>query len=445
MLTYLLPVSWDSIQLASKQATHIYTTGSWLLPDIIDSGHPPGFGIYVSGWWTVFGRNLLVTHLSMIPINLLFFYQLIRVSERMGGSYWPYLFTLLMFEPLVLGQLCMISPDLAICGLLFMLLLAVMDKNHWLKLLAVLLLSVISTRAWMLVMGVFVIDLFANGKLDFWRKLWPYALGSLPAQVYLLTHYLAKGWIGYHENSPWIESLAIVEPSEMLFNVGLLGWRMIDYGRIYLWIAAGILLYRNRHSLRPFWQKYGFFILAFVVFVLSICVAVIPRHGIVGPRYLMPAILVFDLLFAALVFEYELLKKPFALKLRKSIWLGACLFLLSGSFWLYPFRIAQSWDATPLHVIHHENERKVIDWLDEKGIPLEQVGTVYPSIGPLDFRYVDGRHDGFVKYDGENPYLFVSMVHNAWRDEELDYIEEAYEEVAGWSRLGVFGRIYRKR
>ncbi|NJO86864.1 MAG: hypothetical protein HC821_02075 [Lewinella sp.] len=61
------PFFWDSIQLASRQATHFYDGGGLLLPNAIDSGHPPGFGLYLAIWWQLPGRQLWVSHLAMVP------------------------------------------------------------------------------------------------------------------------------------------------------------------------------------------------------------------------------------------------------------------------------------------------------------------------------------------------------------------------------------------
>ncbi|MEL6357325.1 MAG: hypothetical protein AAFQ37_10395, partial [Bacteroidota bacterium] len=75
------PFFWDTIQLAARQATHFYEGGNWLLPDTIDSGHPPGFGAYLSWWWQLLGRKLWVSHLAMFPWHWLLFYQLIRLCQ----------------------------------------------------------------------------------------------------------------------------------------------------------------------------------------------------------------------------------------------------------------------------------------------------------------------------------------------------------------------------
>src|SRR4051794_38753575 len=63
---------WDTIQLGSKQAHWFYDHNFkfFFLPEIIDSGHPPSFGIYLAICWKLFGKSLPVSHLAMLPFLL---------------------------------------------------------------------------------------------------------------------------------------------------------------------------------------------------------------------------------------------------------------------------------------------------------------------------------------------------------------------------------------
>ena len=63
---------WDTVQLASQHAQFFLENGfsTFLLPDEMDSGHPPTFGFYLALVWRVFGKTLSISHLAMLPFLL---------------------------------------------------------------------------------------------------------------------------------------------------------------------------------------------------------------------------------------------------------------------------------------------------------------------------------------------------------------------------------------
>ena len=60
---------WDTVQLSSKQAHFYYTNGykDLLLPNSIDSGHPPIMGMALAFLWKIFSKSLIVSHLFIFP------------------------------------------------------------------------------------------------------------------------------------------------------------------------------------------------------------------------------------------------------------------------------------------------------------------------------------------------------------------------------------------
>jgi hypothetical protein len=186
-------------------------------------------------------------------------------------------------------------------------------------------------------------------------------------------------------------------------------------------------------------------------FQLLLAPLIISHNGLTGPRYLLPAILFFDLWVVYTIAYHHV---PFDLKgnLREVKLLGwqktflAAIFiaLLSGNFWVYPQRIAQAWDATPAHITYYAQERAAIDFLDQQGISLDSVLTVFPSGGPIDFRELNGRPGGLSKdiaFESARCY-FVSSIHNDWSDAELDLIEakQILWQQRSWN--GVVSTIY---
>ena len=116
---------WDTIQLASQHAHFFYennTFSTFLLPDEMDSGHPPTFGFYLAFMWKLFGKTLTVSHLSMLPFLIGIIWQSWQLAEKIVGDGWALLFLLLLIVcPVVAGQAVLVSPDVV---LLFFFLMA---------------------------------------------------------------------------------------------------------------------------------------------------------------------------------------------------------------------------------------------------------------------------------------------------------------------------------
>ncbi|HBE43638.1 MAG TPA: hypothetical protein DDW27_21070, partial [Bacteroidales bacterium] len=105
---------WDTIQLASKHANYYLTTDftGILLPDSIDSGHIPAFGIYLAFIWKIFGRSLIISHLAMLPFVVGILWQMkILVSRFVSKENTGWAFLLVCCDPTLLSQVTLVSPD----------------------------------------------------------------------------------------------------------------------------------------------------------------------------------------------------------------------------------------------------------------------------------------------------------------------------------------------
>ena len=98
---------WDTIQLASKHAHWFYEQNfnSFFLPQEMDSGHFPFFGMLLAFCWKIFGVKLWVGHALMIIINLATIFQVNYLGKQILGKEFSYLLVLLFFlNPAILGQ-----------------------------------------------------------------------------------------------------------------------------------------------------------------------------------------------------------------------------------------------------------------------------------------------------------------------------------------------------
>jgi hypothetical protein len=435
LITAQLPFFWDTLQLSSRQASHFYEGGGWLLPDAIDSGHPPGFGAYLSSWWQLLGRTLFVSHLAMLPWTWLLFYQLMRLCQELFGRYAPLAFFVCLAEAVLGGQLLLVSPDVVLLAAFLWGYRKLPTGNspwNWSLTLAVLILALTSTRGWMAAFTLYLLALVPllikafnsraeTTSVSFFKTagqyLLPFLPGGLVAIAYLYFHYAAKGWISFHPDSPWAASFNAVSIQGVLRNLGLIGWRMLDNGKIIGWLLLAYALYRRGPSNLLKSADFRKLLSGFLLFLVVIVPLIVVRTGLTGPRYLLPAILLFDLLLL-----YALIgAAPLLQSWQRSAWLGFAVALLAGNFLIYPHRIAQAWDATPAHLPYYQQQAAAIDYLNEQNIELTEVGTVFPSYGPRDWHELPGQTSGFARYEqGQQDYIFLSLIHNDWSDADLD-------------------------
>ena len=109
---------WDTVQLGSIHGQFYLDNNfsSFLLPENIDSGHPPTFGIYIALIWKIFGKSLAVSHLAMVP----FLFGVIFYLEKLGNyffknSIFTFAFILIIiFDPCLAGQAILVTPDIVV-------------------------------------------------------------------------------------------------------------------------------------------------------------------------------------------------------------------------------------------------------------------------------------------------------------------------------------------
>lgn len=436
------PFFWDTIQLASRQAQWYYDEHFkyLLLPDVIDSGHPSGFGMYLALCWQGFGQSLLVSHLAILPFVILVSLGLFRLSKIFKG-YLAWVFPLLVvIDPVFLGQISLVSPDVALFAFFIWGLLAVIEKRPWLLLLCSLVLAMISLRGMMAVLVLYLFQV-VNGQ-NGWRKPAHWLRSTLPfipagilALAFLGYHAWAKSWVGFHADSPWRESFTLVGFKGMLKNGVVLAWRIADYGRVFLVLAILGLVFKQFKTLK----SNSFFSL--VLFTLLIQVPhFLLFQGVSAHRYLLPFYLALHLFFCSLLEQCQIRSKA------KSVLLGIVLLgLASGNFWVYPTGIAQGWDSTPAHRPHFALRKEVIRYLDQHDIPLEKVGTTFPEIGPLHWRDLNGRQDGFSPLNlSQNEYVYFSSVMNDFSDEDRKLLFEKWTPVLTLKKAGLSTILFKK-
>ena len=409
---------WDTVQLGSKHANFYLSThfSELLLPDHIDSGHIPTFGIYIAFIWEIFGRSLIAAHLAMLPFVLGIVFQLSKLCKKfIPEKYIGIALLLVICDPTLLSQMVLVSPDVPLFFFFLLGINAVLDNRKWLFSFAILFLFLTSMRGMMISLCLLALDLYCN--FNFRQQFGKIAVQLIkrsvlyfPALFLFLAyngyHYQRKGWIGFHKDSPWAESFASVDFTGFLYNIGVLGWRILDFGRIGIWIVLIFLTLKFKRKLLNH-SKIKTLIFFSVIIILILPINMLWAKGLLGHRYLLPVFLVFSLLGTTILFsEFVSQKLKYILS---SVWI---IILLTGNLWIYPPQISQGWDATLAHLPYYKLRTETLEYLKNEHIDSEKVSSFFPNIATFDEIDLNDDQRNFSTFDGKSEFVIYSNVYN---------------------------------
>jgi hypothetical protein len=457
--TLRFPFFWDTIQLGSNHAFYFYETDfrSIILPNEIDSGHIPLLGMYLAVSWVLFGKSLMISHLIMLPFVLGIVYQSFQLCRKLFPEQWNFPVTILLLaDATLLAQCSLISPDVI---LMFFFIMAI---NHWFSgkriwfALALTGMALASMRGMMCVAAFGIaqladcflqkknkeVNLIASFKILI-HKLPNMILVYLPAiiltSLFLGWHYMKTGWIGYHTGMPWYPLFEKVDFMGALYNVGILCWRMIDFGRLFVWIAAVFCLVHFLNHKPKLNNTFQSLIILFVCIFLVLSYAVVFHKNLSGHRYLLPAYYSFALIVFYYVFHFV------NIRWGKTFIIIILFGLLSGNFWVYPDTIAKGWDSTLAYLPYPSLRNKMMEYMQQKGIKLSETGTAFPNHGKLRYLEISENTDSFDTLNlSTNKYVFYSNVFNDFSDEELKELSQTWKKIMEYQCIQVRVTLYKK-
>lgn len=444
---------WDTIQLGSKHA-HWYFEQDFqyfLLPNELDSGHPPIFGLYLAVCWKLFGYHLVVSHFAILPFTLGSLYLLQQIGNYFLGSRKGVLLVILMMaDPTFAAQNLLISPDVCLLFFFFLGIHGLIhQKRLWLGIAAIGL-AATSMRGMMVVVVLYIALIYgyvSQNKRAFLTSCWQAALPFVPAGLlalaFLSYHYIEVGWIGYHADSPWQESFAHVDGKGFLRNVAIYVWRLIDFGRIGSVILLFYLLFLYKNLLiQSFLNSYKFQLI--VVLLLSSILLLSPSlllyRYLSAHRYLLPTIFMIHLSTLYLLVQYTSEKRQ---QILYTIWV---ICLIAGNFWIYPANIAQGWDASLAFLPYDGQRKEMLRFIEQKNIPLHEIGSVFPEVGARKYRELSRVEAGFEQADlTKHNYIFYSNVMNDFSDVQRLELEKRWLIEKRSRKNGVELILYKKK
>lgn len=444
---------WDTVQLGSKHAHFYYDNNLNLLflPNQIDSGHIPTFGYVLAVIWKVFGKSLLVSHLYIFPFAIGIIWQLIKILEHFISKkhiFWAVL--LILADTTLLSQISLVSPDIPLLFLFLLAINSILKNNRILLSVAIACLFLISMRGMILSVPLFLFDTYLNTKFSkktiksFIVQLIKNGLYYLPAAfifvVFNYLHYQHKGWFGYHESSPWAIFFKRVDVNGIIKNFFIYGWRIIDFGRIFLWIGLIITLIIICKKEKIWNDKSKAVSLLFFLIIGILSIPAIIYTDLKGHRYFMPVYISFSFVFCYYLFE-KLKNNSF----RKFIYIFALGGLISGSFWVYPKQISQGWDSTLGHLPYYNLRKKMVSYIEKNNIPYNEVGADFPDSYEDRHLTLSDKKWLFPEKDlNKHSYILYANVCNEFSDDELLELENSWEIIKSEKLFTVEMILYKK-
>ncbi len=421
---------WDGILLVSRYGQFYYANSlrTFWVPDALFVGYPGTLAWLTAAGWYAFGKTLAVSHWLMLPWLLLLVWQAWALVRRFVPEAGTGLaLAVVLLDPTLLGQGALVAHDIALTALFLTALHAQLTGRRWQLALALMGLTLLHLRGTFLVAALGLLEALSWWLLDrhrpaaapeplgtALRRLLPaYLLAALATVGWLAAFQQHYGWVAYRPSGPWAVRPAELGALGVVRNLGIIGWRVLDLGRIAIWatgLSVAFVVWR-RHA----WTPTSTRLTLLVLVPLAALTGLLARFPIpIGHRYFLPVFLLAALWVAHHVTR---LATP---SVRRWV-LGLCLVsLLSGHFWVYPDGIAKGWDASLAHLPYFRLRQQMLAELARRRIPLSAVGSDYPNAYPLRFPDLNTDERAFDAVDlQQNRYVLESNVMNGFTNAQL--------------------------
>lgn len=445
------PFFWDKDVLNSRQAFWYLNHGFKLIaPPGLDPGHPPIMGLLLAALWKIFGIHLWVGHLAMLPFAIGLVWQLYRFIGYFIHSNRVYAALILVLaDTSILTQMIILTGDLLTLFFFFLVINAILYHKRGLLSVSLVFLAISSSRGMISCVAAGLFEVFllfeTEGRKNIVRNIWKNFMYYIPAILiaggYLIWHYYKTGWIGYDKNDHnWAPLFEKVVFKGFLMNIFLVGWRLADFGRLFLYLAGLWFLIKISRGKIIIDQSIRIIFSLFLISLMVFAASMLPFKGLMSHRYLLPVYAIFSTLIAYLIFE-----KIKERKTRRILFILLLIGILSGNFWVYPDNIAKGWDATLAHIPYYTVRKKMITYLDKQNIPFDSVGSGVPNLYEIRFIDLNNDHRRFPKKNfARDQYIFYSNIYNMFTDKELYELKHRWIRVKEFRLLQVRATLYKR-
>ncbi len=425
---------WDTVQFAGRHGDWYLSNGllSGGLPEHLDSGHPPTFGIYIATLYGIFGCHLMTAHFAMLPFLLANLFYAFKLGKLiLDDRYWVYMLAMLLC-PFYLGHSIMVSPDIILVTGFLACLYGILNKQKKSFVVGSILLSVISVRGMIVLflLGLYELSTTSRRDINLLQRFRKTVFIYLPAIIlfilFQLWHIWQTKWIGFHEDSPWSPSFTLVQGKTLIYHAGLYVWRLLDFGMVVIYLS---ILFFIKHTLH---QRHTFLSLM-VILVFGLGIITIPFTGLINHRYYLPIQLV------SLLWMLQLTRKT-----NMGIVLSIVILMALGNRIIYPDKVAQGWDSTAAHWPYYHLEQEMYNYIvSNSNVVVSSVGTAYPTRGDRRFLDPQSREKGYHAYDIlTDKYILYSNIMNDFNDHEIELLSNQWTIIHSIESRGVKMILY---
>jgi hypothetical protein len=441
---YDIGMFWDNVLFVSQSGNYLYNHSifNWFVPNSLDAGHPPTLGFLSAIFWKIFGHHLWVSHLLMIPFTIGFFYQLFKfiLFYTKSNVVSVFGFLLIIVDPTLSTQLVLVNPEIILLFFFFLAINSILNKQIYMKIIALFFLSILSLRSMMLCGGIFLFEvlnqIYINKKKikSFFsiKFILSYLIGSLPAVLYLVWHYINKGWLFSFPESTWADHRHFVSLKGFFVNVIYMLHRYSDFGRLFIYLFLIFCIIKFKKKL--FNNEIKQLVLLTLTSVLILMIVSLMSTNPFAHRYFIASYIVLNFLSFLILIKF--------FRRKQLVYTLLFLLLVTGNLWIYPREISQGWDASLAHLPYYKLRTKAIAFLDKNKININDVATFFPNLTTIDNIDLNNDLRTFSAFNGKNKYIFFSNVFNL-SDHEYEKIDNDYIIIKQLRKNSIYIYIYK--
>lgn len=435
----------DNISQLSVPANYYYNNNfdTLYLPSEITTGHQPFFGMYLALGWKFLGKSIPITHWLLLPFVFGTAYQFLKFiiffSKKRTSSYLIFLICIL--DSVLISQLSLLTFEIPHIFFFIATLNALLRKEKLWTSIFFTGLCLVSLRATMSAIGIvlfyFLYEIFVLKKFNF-KNYSVFISGILAFITFLFTFYYDHGWIIHNTvSNNWENSGKLTNFKGVLWNFGILFWRLIDLGRIIFWILSLIIVHQIFKFKKIDKNFSTIFLIAITQFLVFFAV-IIPSENFITHRYLLPFSIVFEVVVCYWFINFLPKQKIFIFYIF--------LFVLIGYIWVYPEKISKGWDAMPAHVSYYRLRNDAVDYLEKNNIAIEKTGSSFPNLNTFENTTLVPSQKKFKEIDLENDdYILYSNVFNE-SDEVIDTLhsqnfKKIFSEKEGFVEVAIYKNL----
>jgi len=446
LLTWLsssIPFFWDTTIIA-KLTHDFYDNGiNGLIPPMdSDQGGFSMFSLYMVSVWKMFGKTLLVSHFALLPFLFLIVYNYYKLAcNFLQDKFVVLAMILLMIEPCLISQSILMGYDIMMIAFFLWALNALLNEKRLLFSIVLVFLCMCNNRGIMLSAALFFLDIYFFKKKYLKIISWSLVKTYLPSIIifglWLIYHHYKTGW---YIINPLKEDThqAFVFGVKPLKQLGYIFWKIMDMGRVVLWIVGLIgafYFYKKNKSV------FKEVIYITIIPLLLLIAGMIFIGNPIGHRYFIVIFLLLNILFC---YVLQQLQKN---KMIYIIYGFAMIVLISGNFWMYPVKYGNNWDSSLKVVPVFDLKKEVDDYITKNNISVTNVGTQFPFIIAEKYMYLNDKNTHYENvWSGpiyKFPYFLYSNVINTDIPEQFEEARKNWTLIKKFKKGQVVFELYK--